>query len=234
MLNLKSIIQRTQAILDKEGLLSLFKRVSTFMIHQIFIHATFYLIEDSIKDIDVNPDDFMPDIPNLNYRFIKTNQEADKVTGEFSDFRLSHHNARERLDKGAMALCIFIGSELAYINWTATTEASKKTFNDIPYKVNFGNKEVVSGGESTEPKYRRKGLSKYGHLLKDRFLKDMGVNKKHATISKSNLISMKAKSGFGHRVYAKGRYIKILGWKLWKETPISPPKLVEQVLADNK
>ncbi|MBW1815306.1 MAG: hypothetical protein JRJ39_17150 [Deltaproteobacteria bacterium] len=234
MLNLKSIIYRTKAIIDKEGFTSLLKRASTFIIHQIFIYETYYLLENSIKDIDADPDEFVPDIPNLTYKFVKTNQEADKVAVEFSDFRLSHHNARERLDKGAMALCIFIGTDLAYITWTATTEDSKKTFNNIPYKVDFDKNEAVAGGESAMPEYRRKGLSKYGHLLNGRFLKDLGVNKKHAAISKSNLISMKAKAGFENRVYEEGRYIKILGWNLWKGIPISPPKLVDQVLSDNK
>jgi len=234
MFNLKSITDRIKAIISKEGLASLFKRAFMYLIHKIIIHETYFLIEDSIKDIDADPDIFVPDIANLNYRFIKTNQEADKVADEFSDFRLSHHNARERLDKGAVALCIFIGSDLAYIVWVATTEAAKKTFNDIPYKVNFNNGEVVGGSESTMPQYRRKGLSTYGHLLKDRFLKDMGVTKKHAAISKTNLISMQAKSGFGHKVYAEGRYLKILGWKIWKETQISPPKLIDQILLTNK
>ncbi|MBW2180906.1 MAG: hypothetical protein JRG81_11145 [Deltaproteobacteria bacterium] len=234
MLNFKSITDRIKAIIDKEGLASLFKRASMYLIHKFFIYETYYLIENSIKEMETDPDDFVPDIPNLTYRFVKTNQEADKVAIELSDFRLSHHNARDRLDKGAVALCIFIGTDLAYIVWAATTEDAKKTFNDIPFNVNFENKAVVPGGESTTPKYRRKGLSTYGHLLIDRFLKDMGANKKHAAISKSNLISLRSKADFGNRVYAKGRHIKILGWKLWKETPIFPPKPIDQVLIANK
>jgi hypothetical protein len=234
MLNLKSAFQRTGTILDKEGLSSLLKRAYKFIAHRIYTNETFYLIENSIEKMEANPDDFVPDILDLHFRFVKTNQEADKVAQEFSDFRLSHLNAREMLDKGAMALCIFIGAELAYINWTAATEASKNTFNNLPFKVNFANKEVVAGGESTEPKYRRKGLSKYGHLLKDRFLKEMGVTKKHAAISENNLISMKAKAGYGNKVYAKGNYKMILGWKSWQETPISPPKPVNQMIMGNK
>jgi hypothetical protein len=68
----------------------------------------------------------------------------------------------------------------------------------------------------------------------DGLLEKLYSERKHAAISESKLISMKAKSGYGNRVYAKGRYLKILGLKIWKEIPISPPKPIDQVLIPNK
>ena len=234
MFNLKSITDRIKAIVDKEGFASLFKRASMYLIHKIIIYENYYLMENSLKDLKEDPDDFVPNLPNLSHRFVKTNQEANQVACEFCEFRSYSLNAYDRLDKGAMAFCIFIGTDLAYICWTAMTEEAKKTVTDFPYKINFNGKNVFAGSEFTSPKYRRKGLSIHGRLLQDRFLKEIGINKKYGELKKNDLIAMKAKTESRYKIYADCRYLKILGLKLWKETQISPPRPVSQMLPHSK
>jgi len=190
MHNLKSIIYRTMHVLDKEGLASLSKRAFAFIIHQIIIYQDCYLVKKSLKEMKENPDDFLPDIHNLSYKYVKSNPEADKIIKELSDFRRFHLNGYERLEKGAIAFCIFIGADLAYINWAAMTEDAMKTFNDIPCKVNLDKKEIYVGGETTIPKYRKKGLSTYGRLYRDRLLKNIGVENIYGVVRKNDFIAV--------------------------------------------
>ena len=231
---LKSLIIRMRAVSREEGLTSIFKRGFKYLVHRVFSQVTYYLKECPIQELEIDPDKFLPNIPNLTYRFIRTNREADEITNKFKDFRLYYLNSRERLDKGAIAFCIYIGQEPAYICWIAMNEPAKATFDDVPCRIDFTNGEVFAGGEMTIPKYRRKGLKKYGVHLRDLFLKEMGVIKKRSAISVNNDASLKAAIGRKNRIYAKVLYIKLFWWKFYKEIPISPPLPVEHLISKNK
>jgi hypothetical protein len=231
---LKSLIIRMKAVYREEGLTSLFKRGFKYLVHRVFSQVTYYLKECPIQELEIDPDKFLPNIPDLTYRFIRNNREADEISIKFKDFRLYYLNSRERLDKGAIAICIYIGQEPAYICWITMNEQAKATVDDVPCHIDFINGEAFVGGEMTIPKFRRKGLKTYGVHLRDVFLKEMGVIKKHSAISVRNAANLKATIGRKNMIYAKALYIKLFWWKFYKEMPISPPLSVEQVVSQYK
>ena len=205
-----------------EGLPALLRRGFTFLADYIFRYKTYYLSTYSLENEGANTGDFVPDIPDLTYYFVTSNEQADELAAQFEDFRSYHINARQRLDKGAIALCIFIGRELAHMTWMATTESAKGTFNDIPYRVDFDKKEACAGGERTIPKYRRMGLSNYSAFKKCQFLRERGITLIRAARDTNNLTAQRAFEKRGYIRYAKGRHLRILWWNSWKEMPLKP------------
>ena len=231
---MRSIVTRSRAIVEHDGLLTLFKSIFLFLAHRIFIYETYFLNETPLEGIETDPEKFLPDIPSLTYKFIQSNKEADELETRFKDFRLYHLNARERLDSGAIAFCIFVGNEPAYICWMAMSETARQCIDKIPYAIEFTGKEAFMGGELTVLKYRRKGLKTYGVHLRNKFLKELGVTKKFSAITVRNKASLKALVGRKNFIYAKALYIKIFGWVFWKEVAISPPLPIEQLVSQYK
>ena len=226
MVALRAVVARVKTILKTEGLLPLLRVALLFLTRYLFCYETYHLFEFQ-HDPAINPDDFKPSIPNLSHYFVTTNQQADELTTQFDDFRSYCINARERLDSGAVALCVFSGRKLAHMEWIATSEAAKRTFNDMPYRVDFANKEACYS-DVTIPEYRGKGIRTYGNNLVIRYLTERGIMTGRAVIRISNQLSLSTLSlslnySEGSRVYAGARYIKFLCWKFWKETPMNIP-----------
>ena len=133
MIHRLTMLYRTMKTISRiEGFPALFRRGLAFLADYIFVYKTYYLSELSLESEGLDASDFVPDIPDLTYHFVTSNEQADELATQFEDFRSYHINDRQRLDKGAIALCLFIGRELAHITWMATTESAKETFNVIP------------------------------------------------------------------------------------------------------
>jgi len=223
MIHRLTMLYRTMKTISRiEGFPALFRRGLAFLADYIFVYKTYYLSELSLESEGLDASDFVPDIPDLTYHFVTSNEQTDELATQFEDFRSYHINDRQRLDKGAIALCLFIRRELAHITWMATTESAKKTFNDIPYRVNFDKKEACAGGERTIPKYRRMGLSTNSAYKKCQFLMERGITLIRAARDTNNLTAQRAFENRGYIRYAKGRHLRILWWKSWKEMPLKP------------
>ena len=129
--------------------------------------------------------------------------------------------AREKLDKGAVALCIFVEQELAHISWVAMTEEAKKMVDPLPYKVDFANSEACMGGAWTNPKYRRMGLMEYGVYKRRQFQVERGLGIARGSIAARNVPSAGVAAKVGSNMYAEAHYLRILWWKCWKEKPLA-------------
>jgi len=216
------LLGRAKQILQSEGLISLVRRVFPFVVKCFFRHETYYLYEHTPRNIrNLDKADFMPKIDNFTFKIVSTNREADELEAEGLEFRSQVINAGERQDKGAIAFCIFVGPELAHIGWVAMTEEAKRSMGEPPYKVDFSNGEVCTGGTVTTPKYRGKGLMTYGYWKRFEYVGAKGVRISRNAVITSNIASNKVHAKFNPRIYAQARYLKVLWWKSWKETPIT-------------
>ena len=215
-----TLLNGAKHILRTEGLLPLLSRGFDFLTRYLFQYGTFYLYQHNIAERSET--DFMPKLQNLTVHIVSTNQQADELAARGFDCRSYSIRARRRLDKGAIAVCIFVKQELAGAVWGALTEEAKKTIDSLPYHVDFVNKVACTGGTVTIPKYRRKGLMKYGYYKIFQFLGERGIMTSRNAVRTSNIASQKAHASFGYRIYARGRYLKILWWQFWKETPLVP------------
>jgi len=212
---LSVLFSRAKDIFQTEGLRPLLSRGFA---RYFFQYRTFYLYKRSV--IERNEADFLPRIQNFTVKIVSTNQQADELAADSIDFRSRFVNARRCLDKGAIAFCIFVDRELAHLAWVAMSEEAKNTFDYLPYHVEFSNKEACTGGAVTIPKYRGKGLLTYSHVKRDNFLSERGIITVRNAVATNNIATQKVQVRDGPSICAKARYLKILWWKFWKETPL--------------
>lgn len=209
---------RAKHLFQTEGLIPLIRRGVAFLVALFFVSTTYYLYECATS-IDINEADLRPKIQNFVLKVVCTNQEADELAADGFEFRSSNNTYRYMLDKGAIATCIFIERQLAYVTWIAITEEAKKSIDPIPYTVDFSKNEAASGATLTNLNYRGKGLAPYGFVKQIQFLKEMGTETIRGAILTNNISSQRFVTKFNANIYAEARYLRILWWKIWREKP---------------
>ena len=215
---LSAVLTRAQDVFQAEGLKPLLSRGFDFTQRWLLQYGDYHLYEHTLEER--NEADFMPKIQDFTFKIIHTNQEADELAQATGyDFRRRFVNARHSLDKGAIAFCFFVEGEIAHIGWVALSKEAKHTFDYLPYRVNFSNGEACTGGTETIPEYRGKSLMTYGYFKRFQFLREKGMTASRNAVSKSNIASQRAHAKFGPKTYAQARYLKLLWWEFWKETP---------------
>jgi hypothetical protein len=205
-------------IFKKEGPFVLISRTATFLGRRLFYFGDFYLYEH--KMTERNEADYLPKIKEFTFKMISTNTQVDEIIKDgFNDIRDYPLlvNVRHCLDKGAIAFCFFIGSDLAHIGWLAMSEEAKNTFDRLPYHVDFAHDQACSGGTVTLSQYRGSGLMVYGYFKRLEFLLQRGYKTSRNAVAKKNHMAQRAHGKFNPSIYAKARYIKILRWSFWKE-----------------
>jgi len=187
----------------------------------ILKYESYYLYEQSTANImDYNEADYVPRIDGLTMKLVWTNEQANELEAEGFEFRSHTVNARERLDKGAIAHCWFVGLELVSFSWLALNQQAKDALPEPPYKVDFLNAESCAGDIWTKPEYRRMGIRTYGRVKRMQFLLDNGIATNRAAVAKWNIASQGVYTKFNANIYGEARYLKILWWKWWKEKPL--------------
>ncbi len=215
-----SVVSKIKQVLKTEGLIPLLRRGFPFLLRYFLQYGTHYLYHHTLKER--NEADFMPRIQDFTIKVVSTNKQADQISASgFEDFRQQFINARRGLDKGAIAFCFYVGSELAHIGWVAMSEEAKKTFDSLPYHINFSDKEACTGGTVTIPKYRGKGLMAYGYFVRFQFLRQKGIVATRNAVKINNTASHKVMAKFSPNVYARACYLKVLWWKFWRETQLT-------------
>jgi len=220
------LLGRARQILQTEGLISLLRRGFSFVFSSVvrffFAHGNYYLYQHATGNIrNLNEADFMPKIDNFTFKIISTNQEADELEADGLEFGSQAIIARESLAKGGVAFCIFVGPELAHIGWVAMTEEARKAADGLPYCVDFRNGQACTGGTWTAEKYRGKGLMTYGYWKRFQYIGEKGVRTSRNAVDTSNIASQKVHARFNPKIYAQARYLRILRWEFWKETPLT-------------
>jgi len=168
---------------------------------------------------ETGEDGYLPKIRDFILKVIYTNQQADELVADGFKFRQFDDIRRERLDRGAIGFCIFVGQELANIGWVAMNEEAQRSILDLPIKVDFSNNEAFLGSGWTHPKYRGMRLHGYNLFKRLQFLREKGVAIQRSVAKTRNIASQKGSNVFSPKIYAESRYLKILWWKFWKETP---------------
>jgi len=205
------------------GLWALTRKVLSYIVEKIFWYNTYYLVDSYLQEMVPEPEAHIPQFDSITYHFVSSNDEADELAAHFEDFRHYNVNSRKRLDKGAVALCIYIDNEVGHVTWLAYSKEAMRTLNDTPFQVDFDNGEMYTGGDITAVKYRNKGLKRYASNVRNEYLKAQGIINKKGLVKTGNRVSQRAleKLDLGNIYYARARYIKLFGWKHWKESPIA-------------
>jgi hypothetical protein len=217
------ILRRAREILQTEGLLPLLTRGLIFLLGYVFYHRKYYLYQHIIEER--KEADFLPKTTDFIFKVVTSEQQAAELEAAGFDFGTRHPNNRRGLEKGVVAFCFFIDGELAHTGLVAMSQEAKNSFDVLPYRVDFASGQACTGGSWSNPKYRGRGLMVYGYFKRFEFLKEKGIKSTRNAVDMGNVASHKAHARFGPKVYAKARYLKILNWRSWKETPIAEPGL---------
>jgi len=222
MRRLTSLVESARQVYHTKGFVSLVRRGFAFLAYCLFERQTYYLYADSTEAfLSLHEADFKASIDGFIFKIVSSNEEADELEAEGLQFRSHVPNGRERLDKGAVAFCIFIGSELAHIAWAALSKEAQSSIGEPPYKVDFSNREGYTGAIWTHPAYRRMGLSSYVYTSRLRFMLNNGVVTNRTVANKRNVISQQYSAKVYSNMCGEGRHLRILWWKSWRERPLS-------------
>jgi len=213
------LLLRAKEILQTEGLLPLLRRGFVFLIGYLYRYESYYLYEHTLEE--KNEADFLPKVQDFTFKIVATNQQADELAAAGLDLSSYVINARQKLNKGSIAFCVLIDGELAYVGWVAMTEEAKKSLTHLPIRVGFSSNEAYTGAIVTNPKYRRMGLTVYVYFKKLQFLRERGRIAVRAVVAMNNVAVQQLYTKLGARRYAEARYLKLLWWSSWRETPLS-------------
>ena len=209
------LLRKANVILQREGLIPLVIHGFKFL----FQYRVYYLYEHMMKER--NEADFLPRIKDFTFKIVSTSQQADELAADGFDLPEDMlTNTKRRLDKGAIAFCVFAKGKLAHIGWVAMTEEAKSSIEPLPNEVDFSNKQAWNGGTATMPGYEGRGLMTYVLFKRLQFFQKKGIISSRGAIRTSNIASQRVNAKFNPKVYAKGRYLNILWWKSWKERPL--------------
>lgn len=214
---LSELLQRAGYIIKTDGIIGLVRRSYTYFSPMIFDYGQLYLYQTHLKEWEeVN---FKSKLGNVACKIIKSNQEADSLKGEYEDFRDIFMNASDYLNRGGIAVCLYSDREFASISWLAITQAARDCADSLPYRVDFSHGKACTGGTFTVPKFRGNNLMTYSNYKKFRYLKELGKTSVLNAIRTDNVASQKVYSKFGALMYARATYIRIFGFKYWREIP---------------
>lgn len=213
-----NILTKAKNIYHTEGLAELLARTLKFLQWSLLSRQAFYLGEISLNNIDeLSESDFIPKIANCSFKVVHSNKEADVLEAEGFEFRSHIAGAGEKLNKKAIAFCVFIGKEFACGGWAAPDEEARKSLKITPREVEFCNHEIVVSAAETVPTYRGTGLFTYCLFGALKFLRENGWTVARFTVREGNTASQLAVEKFNPKLYGKGTYMKILGCTCWIE-----------------
>ncbi len=217
-----ALVTRSKQVYLSDGFLPLLRRALAFAVGLLFFRRSYLIYVDPLEKLQPpNEADLMPRVGNHTSKAVSSNQEADDLAARGLEFRSQVPNGRERLDKGAVALCTFVGRELACIEWVALSQQACDAMGQPPYSVDFSREEAWSGGLWTNPKYRRMGLRRYSSFKTLEFLLSRGIQTTRTAIARDNIAAHRSRPQFLPGPFAEGRYLRVLWWKSWKEKPLT-------------
>lgn len=192
-------LRAAKRILHEEGFLSLFKQL-------FFTYRACFLYENTL-DGSV----FACKADNLTLKLISDPGELEQLLLKgftFLSYPMSIEQCKQRLNKGAMLFCAFVGKELAHGSWVATSRKAGSDFHSLP--IGGDEHTAYIGGTVTIPKYRRKGINVYIHSEIFRYLKEKGLSRAVIAIDKGNIAAQNSQNKLGSNICGRGYYVRLL------------------------
>ena len=212
---IRLLLERVEYVVRNEGWIAFIRAVFIFIRYHLIFRRSYYLSECRLMETKI--EEVLPLIDAYSLKIIDQNHQVDELALEGLKFSPWYPIHRERLNKGAIAFCVFVGKELAHISWCAFEQDAMKSLGGPPLKVDFAHNESVCGAYWTSPKYRGYRLAPYATRKKYQYIRELGTVIERATMAVDNVAARRAFSRGHHRIYATGRHLRILWWESWKE-----------------
>jgi len=213
----RSLVTRAREVLATEGLASLLKRSIAYFIFDL---TDYYLYELPIREL--TEADYPPNLGHLDVRVVRSNQEAEELRASCGfDLCRRFVNAETMFHGGAVAVCVTVDGNVAHVGWVATNEEGERAISPLRQRVEFSRGEAFTGGGLTLPQYRGNGLLRYGSFARLRYLRSQGCTTLRYAVAVNNEAARKGLASLAPTVYAKARYLRVLWWSRWRETPLA-------------
>jgi len=217
--------EKIKTVVKTEGTGALLKGIGLFMIERVYSHSILSLGKtDWREELDLNEEAYKPDIDDISFKIIYSNQQADQLEEEGFSFRhyptdYNYHLTcyTDWLDKGVIACCTFVGKELGSISWVIPSQKAQDAIKTYPLKVDYANHEVFTRGVWVNPKYRGKGLLRYSHRRRNRYMVKNGMIFAKSTVGYTNLAGRGLQKAFNTKIYGNGHLYRILRLRFWRE-----------------
>ena len=215
---LKRVLIKARDVLQTQGAGSLVRQVLVSIRKFLFRYGHYYIYEHTLKERDEAG--FLPQLDDFATYIIRNHEEAEEVEAATGyDLRRRMVDVSEKLDKGAIAVFVFTRGKPVHFGWIAFSREAQKTFDTVPYKVDYSGGQACTGGSFTIPDYRSKGLMAYGYFKRFQLLREMGITTTRNAVRVENIASQNVHAKFGPKILAEGRRLTVLGITFWKETP---------------
>jgi len=222
---MKSIVYNLNNAVDairQDGWISFLKSQAHEMLG--FPCERYFIYEHTIKER--NPDDFKTSLQDFEEFIIRDKIEIVELESRGYKFGSRKISNKIALANGVIVHCVFVQKELAHIGRVGLTKKAKKYVDGLLFRVNFKQNEAVTGGTWTNPKFRGKGLMKYGYYQRFEFLRYLGIKTSRNAVDITNKASNKVHAKFEPKILSTARYRPILYFfKYWKETPVNTNQL---------
>jgi hypothetical protein len=235
MSNVASLYDRSREIIKYHGIISFSWRVlraawfSFWM--PLFLYRRWYVYEHDLQNTSSLREEYLkPSIPEFHCRIISSLEEAQQLRIQGYDILKLASHASDKLNRGAIAFCLFNNQELMHIGWLCRNKDAKDSVNPVPYAVDYSSTACIEGAE-TMPRYIASGISAtfrnykgfltYSYYIRAQYLLDHGISKARYAILLNNTASQKIVERFGANKLSIIRLLKIMGWKFWKENFIT-------------
>jgi len=218
MRKVRLLLEMAKYIILNEGVIPFIKRFISLIRHQFFFRQSYYLYGAALTG-RTEPE-YFPKIQDAALHIISSNSDVNRLTADGFIFNSWQPIYRYRLDKGAIAFCVFAGKELAHVHWAAVNETGRASLGEPPVKVNFENNEVVSGDSWTKPEFRGMGLARYAAQKRVDYMGEHGKTISRGSVRKANTEGQRVSLSPSKDMVAEARHLKILWWESWKETPL--------------
>lgn len=228
-MSLHHYIGRAKHIYRTEGLLPLLSRILTIVRWYIYKNRTYYLSRYFTEAVaGLNESDFMPKLDKFTFEIVTANEQARQLEQNGFILYSGAVSVKDRLDAGAIAFCAFVDNELASIGWLALNGRAMRSLLEPLISVNFADltsvdfqdAEAYSGGAITNPNFRGTGLHTYVLFKRLQYLHNMNIKIAKVVIATDNTPSLQTNAKFPHQTYARARLIRILHFRVWRETLI--------------
>ncbi|MDY6917398.1 MAG: hypothetical protein SVP26_05550 [Chloroflexota bacterium] len=219
---LRSLLERARRIRETEGTPALLRHTLSLASESLFEYRSLWLYAEPVDaHQEYDEAEFLPRVDNLRFEVVRSNRQADELEAQGFAFRSCARNTPERLDGGAVALCTFVGKDLASICWVALTQEAMDALPEPPFKVDFDNGEACGADAWTNPRYRRRGLAAHRTLKTHQFYQQNGVTIGRTAYRKDTVYPERLAARFNRTRHGEARYLRVLWWRFWWERPLT-------------
>jgi len=173
-------------------------------------YDTYYIYENTLDgpEIALHAED-------VTLKVVEDPGGFDMMVSEGRGF--SHWNPcdlRRKAVQGAVAVCLFVGQDLAHITWLAFEERARAAVDPFPLKLDW-HTEAWIGSTHTAVRYRGMGLYSYAYGQVFRLLAARGLVKGRFTVQKTNSQPQRVQGRLGSIIVGDGSCVKIAWWRYY-------------------